>query len=84
MDFYNVAAIISSGILDKSLGGIRKKSTEGILELVPMGIGKILPERITGGKLSYGRLVVSIMDRIFEKESSGKLFSILFPDIIKK
>ena len=62
----------------------REKSLEGILELVPMGIGEVIPEGITGGKLSCGGLVVSIPDGIFKKESSGKIFSILFPDLTKK
>ena len=57
---------------------------EGILELVPMGIGIIIYEGITGGKSSCGGLGVSITDGIFEKEPSGRTFSILFTDLIEK
>ena len=49
-----------------------------------MGTGEIISEGITGGKLSCGGLGVSIPDGIFEKEYSGKTFSILFHDLIKK
>ena len=82
MDLLNVASIVSSGILDKSLGEIGKKPPEGILELVPMGIGEIIPEGITERKFSCVGLGVSIPDEIFEKKYSGKTFSILFPDLI--
>ena len=62
----------------------REKSPEVILELVPMGVGEIISERIKGEKYSCEGLWVSIPDRISEKESSGKTFSILLPDLIKK
>ena len=52
VDLWNVASIVSSGILDKSLGGIGEKSPEKIFELVPIGIGEIIPEGITGEKSS--------------------------------
>ena len=61
-----------------------EKSPEGILELVPIGIGEMIPEGITGGKLTCGGLGVSIPNGIFEKESLGKTFSILFHDLIEK
>ena len=47
---------------------IQVKSLEGILELVIMEIGEIIPEGIAWGKFSWGGLWVSIPDGIFEKE----------------
>ena len=47
-----------------------------------MGIGEIIPEGITEGKVSCVGLGVSIPDGLFEKKYSGKTFSILFPDLI--
>ena len=52
-ELYNVA-LVSSSILDKSLEGIRKISPEGILELVLIVIGRVIPEGITGEKVSCG------------------------------
>ena len=49
-----------------------------------MGVGEIISERIKGEKYSCEGLWVSIPDGISEKESSGKTFSILLPDLIKK
>ena len=70
--------------MDKPPGGIGKKILERILELVPMGIREIVHEGITGGKSSCGGLGVLIPDRIFEKESSSKRFSISFLDLLKE
>ena len=56
VDLWNVASILSSVILNKSLGEIGNKSPEEILELAPTEIRKIIPEGIIRGKSSSGGL----------------------------
>ena len=62
----------------------RKIPPEGIEELVPMVIGKVIPEGIAELNLSYEGMGVSILEGILEKESSGKIIFDLFPDMFKK
>ena len=50
------------------------------MDLVPIGIGEVIPEGITGEKLSCGGLGVSIPDGI----SETGIFVKTFPDFIPR
>ena len=67
-----------------SQGGIEKIPPEGIEELVPMVIGKVIPEGIAELNLSCEGMGVSIPEGILEKESSVKIIFDLFFELIEK
>ena len=65
-------------------GEIKKISPEGIEEMVPMVIGKVIPEGIAELNLSCEGMGLSIPEGILEKESVGKIIFYLFPELIEK